>query len=252
MTATAQPKFHEGFEPLLAGFAYVPYNDVDAVVQAIDDETCAVMVETVQGEGGINIPNGSYIPELRRICDENELLLLLDEVQTGMGRTGKWFGYQHSDVVPDIVTLAKAVAGGLPCGAILAKSEIAASLKPGMHASTFGGNPIAMRAGLATIETIEEDGLLQHVARISELFRTRLERLKEECALVQEVRIHGLMIGIDLSIDGNPVVANCMERRLLTNCTRSTVIRLLPPMNLSIDQGEEACDILTEVIKDQI
>ena len=249
LTATAQPKYHEGFEPLLAGFAYVPYNDLDAVAKAIDDETAAVLVEPIQGEGGVNIPDPAYLPGLRRLCDEHGILLILDEVQTGMGRTGKWFAYQHSDVVPDIITLAKALAGGIACGAIVAKREVAASLKPGMHASTFGGNPIATRAGMATIETIEADGLLENAERLAERFQEHLSRLQAECPLVRDVRVKGVMIGIDLNLDGTPAVTKCMERRLLVNCTHSTVIRLLPPMNLTTEQCDEGCEILCDVIK---
>jgi predicted acetylornithine/succinylornithine family transaminase len=250
LTATAQPKYHEGFEPLLAGFTYVPYNDVDAVRRAIDNETCAVLVEPIQGEGGVNIPDAEYLPALRRLCDEHGILLVLDEVQTCMGRTGKWFGYQLSDVVPDIITLAKALAGGIACGAIIARPEVAASLKPGMHASTFGGNPIAARAALATIETIEADGLLEHTAQLADRFRQHFARLQSECRLVKQVRVQGVMIGIDLNVDGMPAVAACMQRRLLVNCTHSTVIRLLPPMNLTFDQCDEGCEIVSEVIKE--
>jgi predicted acetylornithine/succinylornithine family transaminase len=249
LTATAQPKYHEGFEPMLAGFTYVPYNDLDAVAAAIDDETCAVLVEPVQGEGGVNVPDDAYLPGLRRLCDERGLLLILDEVQTCMGRTGKWFGYQHTDIEPDIMTLAKALSGGIACGAIVAKPAVAASLKPGMHASTFGGNPIATRAGLAMIETIEADGLLENTEQLAERFGEHLRRLQSECSLVQQVRIKGVMIGIELSLDGTPVVSTCMERRLLVNCTHTTVIRLLPPMNLTLDQCDEGCEIVCDAIK---
>jgi predicted acetylornithine/succinylornithine family transaminase len=250
LTATAQPKYHEGFEPMLAGFNYVPYNDLDVVAKTIDDETCAVLVEPVQGEGGVNIPDPGYLPGLRRLCDERGILLILDEVQTCMGRTGKWFAYQHSEIVPDIMTLAKALSGGVACGAIVAKREVAASLKPGMHASTFGGNPIATRAGLATIETIEADGLLENTERLAERFHEHLSRLQSECSLVREVRVKGVMVGIDLNLEGAPVVSRCMERRLLVNCTHSTVIRLLPAMNLTPEQCDEGCEILSETIKD--
>jgi predicted acetylornithine/succinylornithine family transaminase len=250
LTATAQPKYHEGFEPLLAGFTYVPYNDVEAVRRAINDETCAVLVEPVQGEGGVNIPEAGYLPALRRLCDEHGILLILDEVQTCMGRTGKWFGYQHSDIVPDIITLAKALAGGIACGAVVARSEVAASLKPGMHASTFGGNPVATRAGLATIETIEADGLLEHTEQLADRFRGHLTQLAADCRLVKQVRVQGVMVGIELNVEGTPVVTTCMERRLLVNCTHSTVIRLLPPMNLTFDQCDDGCEILCDVIKE--
>jgi predicted acetylornithine/succinylornithine family transaminase len=249
LTATAQPKHHEGFEPLLAGFTYVPYNDVDAVARAIDDETCAILVEPIQGEGGVNIPDSGYLPALRRLCDDHSILLLLDEVQTCMGRTGKWFAYQHSGIVPDIVTMAKALAGGIACGGIIARDEVAESLKPGMHASTFGGNPVATRAGLATIETIDADGLLEQAEQLGKRFRGHLDRLQSQCALVRQVRVQGAMIGVELNVDGAPVVTGCMERRLLVNCTHSTVIRLLPPMNLTLEQCDEGCEILCDVIK---
>jgi acetylornithine/succinyldiaminopimelate/putrescine aminotransferase len=229
----------------------VPYNDLQAIAEAIDEETCAVLVEPVQGEGGVIIPDAAYLPGLRRLCDQNGLLLILDEVQTCMGRTGQWFAYEHSGIVPDIMTLAKALAGGIACGALIARPEIAASLRPGMHASTFGGNPIAARAGLATVETIEAEDLLEHVARLEQRFHEHLSRLQRECPLVQQLRIKGVMIGIELSIEGSSVVTACMERRLLVNCTHSTVIRLLPPMNLTLEQCDEGCGILSDVIKAQ-
>lgn len=249
LSATAQPKYHEGLEPLLAGFTYVPYDDVDAIAAAIDDETAAILVEPIQGEGGVNIPSPDYLPSLRELCDRHHLLLVLDEVQTCMGRTGRWFGYQHSGAVPDIVTLSKALAGGVACGAMMAKPDVAASLKPGMHAATFGGNPLATRAGLAAIETIEQDGLLDNACRIEEHFRSRLEQLRSECSLVRQIRVKGAMVGVELVLDGTPVVAECMKRRLLVNCTHSTVIRLLPPLTLTPEQCDEGCDILCSVIQ---
>jgi acetylornithine/succinyldiaminopimelate/putrescine aminotransferase len=250
LSATAQPKYHEGFEPLLAGFTYVPYNDIGAVESAIDDETCGALVEPIQGEGGVNVPDPGFLPDLRRLCDEHGMLLILDEVQTCMGRTGKWFAYQHSGIVPDILTMAKALAGGVACGGIIARNEVADTLKPGMHASTFGGNPIATRAGLATIETIDAEGLLEHAEQLGERFRGHLERLRSECSLVRQVRIQGVMVGIELNVEGTPVVTGCMQRRLLVNCTHATVIRLLPPMNLTLEQCDEGCEILCQVIKE--
>ena len=247
-SATAQPKYHEGLGPLMAGFVYAPYGDLDAVAELIDPETAAILIEPVQGEGGIVLPPRGYLRGLRKLADENELLLIFDEVQTGCGRTGRWFGYQHFDVTPDIMTLAKGLCGGLPGGALLAKKEIAPSLRPGMHASTFGGNPIAARAGMATLETIERENLLDNVQTLSNIFRDRLETLKTQCELVQEVRILGLMIGIELSIEGAAVVNACLDRNLLVNCTQGTVIRLLPAMNLSEAQASEGCDILSEVL----
>jgi len=249
--ATAQPKYHEGLGPLMAGFVYAPYGDLDAVTALIDEETAAILVEPVQGEGGVVIPPDDFLPGLRKLADEHELLLIFDEVQTGCGRTGEWFAYQGFDVVPDVMTLAKAICGGLAGAAMLTTSEIAPSLRPGMHAATFGGNPIAARAGLAAIEMIEKENLLEAVGRLSDVFRGRLEELRQQCDLVREVRIRGLMIGIELTIDGAATVKGCMERKLLVNCTQGTVIRLLPAMTLSEEQAHQGCDILAEVITQQ-
>ena len=246
--ATAQPKYHEGLGPLMAGFVYAPFGDLEAVTQLIDDETCAILVEPVQGEGGVQIPPEGFLQGLRRLADERELLLMFDEVQTGCGRTGKWFGYQHFGVTPDVITLAKSLCGGIAGGAMLTTAEIAPSLRPGMHAATFGGNPIAARAGIAAIEMIEDENLLEQAVRLSELFRTRLEALAEQCPIIEEVRVLGLMIGVELSVEGGPAVKACMDRRLLINCTQDTVIRLLPAMTLSEEQANEGCDILAEVL----
>ncbi len=250
-TATAQPKYHEGLGPLMAGFVYAPYGDLDAVTRLVDDETAAILVEPVQGEGGINVPPEGFLAGLRRLADDQGLLLMFDEVQTGCGRTGQWFAYQHFGVTPDVMTLAKALCGGVAGGALLTTAEIAPSLRPGMHAATFGGNPIAARAGIAAIEMIESQNLLENANQISELFRQRLNDLKAQCELIKEVRILGLMIGIELSIEGAPVVQGCMEQNLLVNCTQGTVIRLLPAMNLSEQQVHDGCDILAKVIKQQ-
>lgn len=248
VSATAQPKYHDGIGPLAAGFVYAPYNDLDAVAECIDDETAAILVEPVQGEGGVRIPSVEFLEGLRKLADQHELLLIFDEVQTGCGRTGQWFAYQHFNVTPDIMTLAKGLCGGLVGGAIIAKKEIAPSLRPGMHASTFGGNPLAARAGLATLEMIEQEKLLDNARHISELFRQRLSTLREKCDLIQEIRVLGLMIGVELAVEGTPIVQKCLDRKLLINCTQDTVLRLLPAMNLSEDQVHEGCDILDEVL----
>jgi len=250
-TATAQPKYHEGLGPLMAGFVYSPFNDLDAVTKLIDGETAAIMVEPVQGEGGINIPSVEFLRGLRKLADEHELLLIFDEVQTGCGRTGKWFAYQHFNVTPDVMTLAKSLCGGIAGGALLCKPEIAPSLRPGMHAATFGGNPIAARAGIAALEMIDQEHLLENAQKVSAVFAEKLGALKDECDIVRDVRILGLMIGVELSIEGGPIVKSCLERKLLVNCTHNTVLRLLPAMNLSERQAAEGCDILAEVIKEQ-
>ncbi len=250
-TATAQPKYHEGLGPLMAGFVYAPFGNLDAVAKLIDDETAALMIEPIQGEGGVRIPPGGFLAGLRELADRHELLLIFDEVQTGCGRTGDWFAYQGFGVTPDVMTLSKALCGGLAGGALLTTAEIAPSLRPGMHACTFGGNPIAARAGLAFIEAVEREGLLENAKRLGEVFRTRLERLRGECDLVREVRVRGVMVGVELSIEGAETVRACLDRRLLINCTHGTVIRLLPPMNLTEEQAHEGCDILAEVLKKQ-
>ena len=250
-SATAQPKYHDGIGPLLAGFRYAPFGDLAAVSELIDDETAAILVEPVQGEGGVNLPPEGFLRGLRDLADEHELLLIFDEVQTGCGRTGKWFAYQHTDVTPDIMTLAKSLCAGIAGGAMLTTKEIAPSLRPGMHAATFGGNPIAARAGIAMIEMIDEQNLLERTRELSELFRTRLEALRDECELVTDVRVLGLMIGVELAVEGGPVVKECMDRGLLINCTQGNVIRLLPAMVLTDEEANQGCDILVDVIKQQ-
>jgi acetylornithine/N-succinyldiaminopimelate aminotransferase len=249
-SATAQPKYHEGIGPLLGGFDYAPFGDLDAVKKLVDRETCAILIEPVQGEGGIRIPPDGFLRGLRQLADESKLLLIFDEVQSGCGRTGKWFAYQHSGATPDIMTLAKSLCGGIAGAALLTTAEIAPSLRPGMHAATFGGNPIAARAGIATIETIEEEGLLARATAIGKRFRECLQPLVDESPIVKELRVCGLMIGLELSIDGSPVVQKCLERGLLINCTQQTVIRLLPAMTLSDDQVDEGCDILAGVLRE--
>ncbi|HZZ80704.1 MAG TPA: aspartate aminotransferase family protein [Gemmataceae bacterium] len=248
LSATAQPKYHKGVEPILAGFQYAPFGDLDAAAKLIDAETCAIMLEPIQGEGGINLPPAGYLEGLRAMCDKHGLLLMFDEVQTGMGRTGTWYAFQNFGVEPDVITLAKALAGGVACGGLLAKKPIAEKLIPGTHAATFGGNPIACSAALATIETIEEDKLLARANHIADAFRARFEALQPRCPLIQQIRIKGTMIGIELSIDGTPIVDACLKRQLLINCTHGNVLRLLPALNLADDALQAGCNILEEVL----
>jgi predicted acetylornithine/succinylornithine family transaminase len=248
VTATGQPKYHHGIEPLLPGFRYVRFGDLAAARSAVDGETCAILVEPIQGEGGIRIAPPGYLEGLRELADANGMLLIFDEVQAGMGRTGKWFAHQHWPVQPDVMTLSKALAGGIACGAMLARSEPAEKLKPGTHAATFGGNPIACRAALATIESIEVDGLLKRAGEIGAGFQSRFDSLRDRSGLVQDIRIKGCMIGVELSTDGAPIVDQCLKRGLLINCTQGTVIRLLPALTLSDSQLNEGCDILEQVL----
>jgi acetylornithine/N-succinyldiaminopimelate aminotransferase len=251
LSATAQPKYHQGVGPMLPGFGYAPFGDLDAVAKLIDGETIAVMVEPVQGEGGVNVPSDGYMEGLRELCDRHQMLLICDEVQSGMGRTGRWYAHQHWKVKPDIVTLAKALGGGVAVGGLIAKPDVGEKLKPGTHAATFGGNPIACAAALATIATIEEDGLLDRAVQIGQRFGKRLSALKERTPLIREVRVKGAMIGIQLAADGAPIVQECLKRRLLINCTHSTVIRLLPAMNIADAEVDAGCTILEEVLLSQ-
>jgi predicted acetylornithine/succinylornithine family transaminase len=250
VTATAQPKYHEGIGPLVPGFSYAPHNNLAAVRELVDRETCAILIEPVQGEGGVNVPRDEFLSGLRKIADDNGLLLVFDEVQTCMGRTGTWFGYQQWNVQPDILTMAKGISGGVACGALIARPEIAAFLKPGKHASTFGGNPLAMAAGLATIDTIEKDKLLDNVAAMSARFRDHFAKLKSELKIIRELRVRGMMIGIDLSIPGTPAVAKCMDRGVLINCTHDTVIRLLPALNITAQQVDEGAAVICDVVRE--
>ena len=248
VTATAQPKYHEGFLPLLPGFIYAPFNDVAALESAFGDEVAAVMVEPIQGEGGINIAAAEFLRAIRRLCDENGAIMILDEVQTGIGRTGKWFAYQHFDVEPDIITMAKALGGGVAIGAMMAKEEVAASLTPGKHASTFGGNCLACAAGIAVIEAIEEDNLLQNAAEVGQYAKDKLLELKQKHFIIDSVRGIGLMIGVQLTKPGKEIVDKCLEKGLRINCTNETVVRFMPPMIVTKDQIDQAIDILDAVL----
>lgn len=247
-SATAQPKCHQGLGPLLAGFVYAPFGDLEATARLIDDETCAILVEPIQGEGGVRLPPDDFLPGLRRLADQHGLLLMFDEVQTGCGRTGHWFAYQHFGVTPDVMTLSKALCGGVPGGAMLTRPEIAPSLRPGLHAATFGGNPLSACAGIAALEMIAQQNLLDNASRVGDLFRERLTALQSKTDLIQDVRGLGVMIGVELRTPGAPIVQACLERRLLINCTQGNVLRLLPAMNLTTAEAEEGCELLGEAI----
>ncbi|MDA0658130.1 MAG: aspartate aminotransferase family protein [Planctomycetota bacterium] len=247
-SATAQPKYHEGLGPLVGGFRYAPFGDLDAVKKLIDDQTCAILLEPIQGEGGVRIPTQEFLAGLRQLADAHQLLLVFDEVQTGMGRTGHWFAYQHFGIQPDVMTLAKALCSGIAGGALLTTAAIAPSLRPGMHAATFGGNPIAAAAGIATIQTIQEENLLAHAQQMAQIFATRLQGMAQRLPVIREVRQVGMMIGLELICKGAAVVQQCLDKQLLINCTQSTVIRLLPAMNIQEDEIQRGCDVLEEVL----
>jgi predicted acetylornithine/succinylornithine family transaminase len=248
LSATGQPKYHAGVEPLLPGFRHAPFGDLAATAKSIDDATCAILVEPIQGEGGINVPPPGYLKGLRDLCDKHKLLLIFDEVQTGMGRTGRWYAHQHWNVRPDIVTLAKALAGGVAMGGLIATPAVAEKLKPGTHAATFGGNPLACAAALATIETIESDGLLTRAEHIGACFEERFRALQKRCSKIKEVRVRGAMIGVELTMDGTSIVQRCIERRLLVNCTHATVLRLLPALTLTDEQLDQGCSVIEDVL----
>lgn len=245
LSATAQPKFHKSFEPLLGGFRYVAFNDAAAVEQAINDRTCAVLVEPVQGEGGVNVPSQGYLRALRTICDSKNILLILDEVQTGMGRTGRLFGYEHSGVTPDVAALAKGLGSGMPIGALLATEKAAQGLTPGSHGSTFGGNPLACAAALASLETLmEDDIIIQSVEQLGGHFTDRLLGLGKKYDFIKDVRGVGLLVGMELDFDGKEIVTACLKEGFLINCTVEKVLRFMPPLIIT----EEEIDLLVKTL----
>ncbi len=230
IAATGQEKVKKGFEPLVPGFVHVPFDDIKAIEAAIDKETCAVMVEPIQGEGGVRIPSAHYLERIRRICDEENLLLIFDEVQTGMGRTGYLFAYEHEDVRPDILTLAKSLANGLPIGAILARKEVAEAFKVGSHGSTFGGNPVSCAAAKAVMKVLTETEILEYTRQLGNFLKEKLEKLKERHEIIKEIRIRGLMVGVELEKKAAPIVEACLEEGFLINAVQEKVLRFLPPL----------------------
>jgi len=251
VTATGQTKFQVGFAPLLEGFKYVPFDNISVLSDAITDKTCGVMLEPIQGEGGVKIPDDKYLSEVRRICDEKGILMILDEIQVGMGRTGTLFAYEHYKVKPDIVTLAKAVGNGFPIGVMMATDRVASAFQPGSHASTFGGNPLAMAAALATLETIMNDGILENVRKVGAYFIKRLHEMKNKSSIIKDIRGRGLIIGIEISIEGSQIVNACMDRGLLINCVGGNVLRFVPPLTITEKDVNAAVAILGEVIGDK-
>ena len=249
LTATGQDRFHKGFDPLVPGFSYVPFNDIAALEKAITEKTAAVMIEPVQGEGVVNIPDRDYLKRLREICDANGILLVFDEVQTGIGRTGKLFAYQHSGIEPDIMTLAKALGGGLPIGAMLAKDHIAAAFTPGTHASTFGGTPLVCSAAIEVIKLITEDDLiLDNCRRMGDYLVAELNDLKLKYPhLIKDVRGKGLLTGMELNISGDTIVSECIKRGVIINCTMERVLRFLPPLDVSQEDIDKLAETLREV-----
>lgn len=248
ITATAQEKYHHGFEPMLPGFKYVPYNDLRAVERSLDSRTAAVLVEPIQAEGGVNVPDDGYLPGLRRLCDEAGVLLILDEVQTGMGRTGKLWAHEHVGISPDIMTVAKALANGVPIGATLATEAVASAFTPGSHGTTFGGNPFSAATGLVTLTTLLDDKLPERAARMGNRLVGGIRRLMAARDSIREVRGKGLLIGVELALPAAPVVDACREAGLLVLTAGDMVVRLAPP--LVVDEG--ACDRALSILDEAL
>ena len=248
VTATGQPKYQEPFTPMLEGFTHVPFNDIEALEAAVTDDTCAVLLEPIQGEGGVYPAHKAYLEAARKLCDKHQALLIFDEVQTGIGRTGKWFAYEHYGVVPDVLTSAKALGGGFPIGACLARGEAALTLVPGDHGSTYGGNPLACATALAVLNTIEEEHLLANAAAMGAYFMQRLSEPPLQ-SKIAEVRGLGLMIGIELKApDAKRVLMECLERGLLMSAIGDHTLRLVPPLNVTQSEIDAALAILAAVM----
>jgi len=243
LSATGQRKFWEGFDPLVEGFTYVPFNNIGALQKAISKKTCAVMLELIQAEGGIYVADKDYIKSLRALTKEKDILLILDEVQTGMGRTGKLFAYEHFDIAPDLMTLAKAMGNGFPVGALVGTDETMEAFEPGTHASTFGGNPLAAASVYATLTTILGEGILKNCTEMGKYLHKHLLSLKKKYSFITDVRGKGLIWGIELSIDGDAVQREFLKEGVILNCTKGTILRLVPPLIV----GTEEIDIFHEM-----
>lgn len=248
LTATGQEKIRAGYDPLPSGFRQVPFNDLGAMKKAIGKKTAAIMVEPIQGEGGVVVPAEGYLRGLRKLCDQRAILLIFDEIQVGMGRTGKLFAYEHYGVKPDIMTLAKALGGGLPIGAMLAREDVAKSFVPGTHASTFGGNPLVCSVGGAVLKTLLERGVLKNCVQMEKIFLKGLQSLKDRFPFIREVRGKGLILGMELEDNGSPIVEECMQEGLLINCTANKVLRFLPPLIIGKRDIARGLAILEKVL----
>ena len=249
VTATGQLKYHEGFAPLMPGFKHVPFNDLSSLELAVTEKTCAVMLEPIQGESGVRPATPDYLRGVRRMCDERGLLLILDEIQTGLGRTGKWFGHEHYGIKPDIMTLAKTLGGGFPIGACLATDRVASAFQPGNHASTFGGNPLACAAALATLDVMEQERLIENAAETGKYLYAALRELKDRRDDIVEVRGIGLMAAIELSREDAPAVAaECLRKGLIVNPVGHNTIRFLPPLIVKKEHVDAAVGIVNEAL----
>lgn len=250
LTATGNPKVKEGFAPLLEGFIHVDYNDLDAIKAIDNDQVVAILVEPVQGEGGVNVPADNYLSELRAICDERNWLLMLDEIQTGNGRTGELFAYQHTDIKPDVLTTAKGLGNGLPIGACMARGKAAEVLKPGNHGSTYGGNPLVCHGAYTVLKTLQEEDLINNAKRMGQYFLQEFEKKLSDQKLVKNIRGKGMMIGVELTQDCPEFVNAAADRGLLLNVTAGSTIRLLPPLITTEDDADQIIDIVCQLINE--
>ncbi len=250
LSATGQEKYHQGFQPLVPGFRLVPFNDIAALERAVGPQTVAIMLEPIQGEGGVVVPDSDYVARVRELCDRSRLLLILDEIQVGMGRTGSFFAYEHSGIKPDIATLAKALGGGLPIGAMIAREEVAGAFTPGSHGSTFGGNPVACAAALAVLDAFDQEAILENATEIGAYILGRLREIAAGNDRVVEVRGRGMIIAMVLRGEAHPVVHACLGERLLVNATAGNVLRLLPPLNLTREEADAGLAIIERALKE--
>jgi len=250
LSATAQEKLHKGFEPILPGFRYVPFNDIAQVEIAVNERTCAVLVEPILGEGGVVVPTRGYLKALRKLCDKHGLLLVLDEIQTGMGRTGRLFAYEHEGITPDVVALAKGLGAGMPIGCLLATDKVAQAFTPGSHGTTFGGNPLACAAAIAAMEALLEDNIIiQSVEELGKYFVDGLEDLRGKYPFIKQVRGKGLLVGLELDFDGREIVAACLREGFLINCTADTVLRFMPPLIITREEIDALVNTLDDIFK---
>lgn len=248
LTATGQEKYQKAFRPLPAGFKYVPFNDLEALEKALTPQTCAVMLECIQGEGGVNVPEPGYLQGVEKICRENNLLLIVDEVQTGLGRTGKPFAYQNFGISPDIITLAKALGGGVPIGAMLAKEEVAQAFEPGDHAATFGGNPLATQAALAAVSVLFDEEFLKEVTVKGECLKGKLTELQKDFPQITKVKGIGLMVGCELSMDAASIVEYCLQQQVLINAVGGKILRFVPPLIVTEEEIDHVIEVLRQAL----
>jgi acetylornithine aminotransferase len=248
LSATGQEKVRKGFDPILEGFDFVPFNDIEDLSCTVGPSTCAVMLEPIQGEGGVVCPDAQYLSHVRKLCDETGCLMIFDEVQTGAGRTGKLFAHEHFDVTPDIMTLAKALGNGMPIGAMLATEKVAAAFGPGAHATTFGGTPLVSAVALKVLQILEEEGIISRAAEMGAYLMERMTDLKAKYQVIEAVRGKGLMVGVQLSAPGAPVVTACMEKGYLINCIQDNVLRLAPPLVISREEIDGLVQCMDEVL----